>query len=159
VNFGRKVSNRVEALIDLTPMLDVTFNLLLFFVVTTNFDKNEDKEQQTPGIQVDLPRSSAQSIVNDDKDVNVWMTTDGAVYLDDQPVDLATLKQVFKERAGKDPSTLVVIKADEGVSHGRVVQVMDQAKTFGLSRLAIATEATDSDDEEVPAPAPPEPTP
>lgn len=149
MNFGRKgARSKVDALIDLTPMLDVTFNLLLFFVVTTNFATEEEQGQETPGIQVDLPRSSAQSIVNDDKDLNVWMTTDGAVYLDDQPVDLATLRAVFKERAGKDPSTLVVIKADEGVSHGRVVQVMDQAKSYGLSRLAIATEAKDEETEE-----------
>ena len=96
MNFGRKGGrSRADALIDLTPMLDVTFNLLLFFVVTTNFATEEEKGQETPGIQVDLPRSSAQAIVNDDKDLNVWMTTDGAVYLDDKPVDLATLRAVF----------------------------------------------------------------
>jgi biopolymer transport protein ExbD len=146
VNFGRQTVRRSEAAIDLTPMLDVTFNLLLFFVVTTSFEQDKAQEE-TPGIQVDLPRSSAQAIVNDDRDINVWMTTDGAVYLDEQPVDLATLRQVFRERAAKDPTTLVVIKADEGVSHGRVVAVMDQAKSYGLSRLAIATEAEGDEDE------------
>lgn len=144
MNFGRKSARRADAAIDLTPMLDVTFNLLLFFVVTTNFVQT----QQTPGIQVDLPRSSAQAIVNDDRDINVWMTADGAVYLDEEPVDVATLRATFRERASKDPSTLVVIKADEGVSHGRVVRIMDQAKSFGLSRLAIATEAGTEEEEE-----------
>lgn len=144
MNFGRKSARRADAAIDLTPMLDVTFNLLLFFVVTTNFVQT----QQTPGIQVDLPRSSAQAIVNDDRDINVWMTADGAVYLDELPVDAATLRATFRERASKDPSTLVVIKADEGVSHGRVVRIMDQAKSFGLSRLAIATEAGTEEEEE-----------
>ena len=93
-------------------------------------------------------RSSAQAIVNDDRDINVWMTADGAVYLDEEPVDVATLRATFRERASKDPSTLVVIKADEGVSHGRVVRIMDQAKSFGLSRLAIATEAGTEEEEE-----------
>jgi biopolymer transport protein ExbD len=149
VNFGRKNSRQSEALIDLTAMLDVTFNLLLFFVVTTSFDEQRDKaKEEMPGIQVDLPRSSAQAIINDDRDINVWMTKDGAVYLDEQPVDLPTLRQVFRERAAKDPTTLVVIKADEGVSHGRVVAIMDQAKSYGLSRLAIATEAEGDLEEE-----------
>jgi biopolymer transport protein ExbD len=123
----------------MTAMLDVTFNLLLFFVVTTTF--RQDEAQQSPGIQVDLPRSSAQAILADDKDLDVWMTADGALLVDDQPVDFAGLRAIFKDRAAKDPGTQVVIRADTGVSHGRVVAVMDNAKAFGLSRLAIATQA------------------
>ncbi|MEQ1566710.1 MAG: biopolymer transporter ExbD [Myxococcota bacterium] len=123
--------------IDLTPMIDVMFNLVLFFVVTTNFVQTE----QTPGIQVDLPRSSAQQVIQGEDDLDVWMTAEGAVYLNDEPVDFATLRAAFQARAATDPDTMVVIKADEGVAHGRVVRVMDLAKMFGLSKLAIATEA------------------
>lgn len=127
-------SRRPDPIIDVTPMIDIVFQLVLFFMVTTNF-------VQSPGIQVDLPRSSAQTVLSDDKDLNVWMTADGAVYVDDQPTDLAGLKAVFRARAAANPSTLVVIKADTGVTHGRVVAVMDQAKAHGLNRLAIATDA------------------
>lgn len=137
MNFRGKGRSREHPAIDLTPMLDVTFNLLLFFVVTTNFRQQDDRH---PGIQVDLPRSSAQTILSDDEDIDVWMKVDGSLYVDEKPVDLATLRQIFRERAQVDPTTLVVIKADTGVSHGRVVTVMDLAKAFGLSRLAIATQ-------------------
>lgn len=137
MNFRGRARGREIPNVDLTPMLDVTFNLVLFFVVTTSFVRAEEN----PGIQVDLPRSSAQAIISDDRDINIWMTDQGAVYVDEQPVDVAELRRRLRERAAADPDTLVVIKADEGVSHGRVVQVMDQAKTLGLSRLAIATEA------------------
>lgn len=133
-------ARRPDPMIDITPMIDVVFQLVLFFMVTTNF-------VQSPGIQVDLPRSSSQTVLSDDKDLNIWMTADGAVYVDDQPTDLAGLKAVFRARAQSNPSTLVVIKADTGVTHGRVVAVMDQAKAHGLNRLAIATDASAGGDE------------
>lgn len=125
---------RPDPVIDVTPMIDVVFQLVLFFMVSTNF-------VQSPGIQVDLPRSSAQTVLSDDKDINVWMTLDGAVFVDDEPVDVSALVDLFRDRGRADPNTLVVIKADTGVSHGRVVAVMDQARAQGLTRLAIATDA------------------
>ncbi len=127
-------ARRPDPLIDVTPMIDVVFQLVLFFMVSTNF-------VQSPGIQVDLPRSSAQTVLSDDKDVNIWMTVEGAVYVDDEPVTAERLRELLKSRARSDPNTLVVIKADTGVPHGRVVGVMDQARAQGLTRLAIATEA------------------
>jgi len=131
VRFAAK--RRPEPSIDVTPMIDVVFQLVLFFMVSTTF-------VSTPGFQVDLPRSSAQMVVADKDDVNIWMTMDGAVYVDDRPVDLDKLDAVFERAGERDPNTLVVIKADVGVTHGRVVTVMDMARTKGLSRLAIATE-------------------
>ncbi|MCB9688525.1 MAG: biopolymer transporter ExbD [Alphaproteobacteria bacterium] len=138
MRFTRR-GRRPEASVDLTPMLDVTFNLVLFFAVTTNFVQTE----QAPGIEVDLPRASSETVLSDDGDMDVWVAADGAVYLDDQPVTLAQLDEAFRARAAAKPSTLVVIKADEGVAHGRVVAVMDYARNRGLSRLAIATRVGD----------------
>jgi biopolymer transport protein ExbD len=126
--------------IDLTPMLDVMFNLVLFFVVTTNFQQDQE---QTPAIDVELPRSSAQTVINESTDLNLWVTAEGSIYIDEEPVDLAGLKAAMRERAAKGADSLVVIKADEGVQHGRVVQIMDLAKRYGLNKLAIATEASD----------------
>jgi biopolymer transport protein ExbD len=114
-------------------MIDIVFQLVLFFMVSTTFSTN-------PGIQVDLPRSSAQTVLSEDQDVNVWMTNEGEVYVDDAPVDINGLRQLFVARAKSDPNTMVVIKADTGVKHGRVVTVMDMARAVGLTRLAIATE-------------------
>lgn len=139
MNFSSRTKARSEPYIDMTAMLDVTFNLLLFFVVTTSF--RQEEVNQSPGIQVDLPRSSARAVLADDKDVDVWMTADGQIVVDEQPVDFAGLRRIFRERAAIDPNTMVVIRADTGVSHGRVVAVMDNAKALGLSRLAIATQA------------------
>ena len=122
---------RVASPVDVTPLIDIIFQLVIFFMVTTNFIT-------TPGIEVDLPRSSAQTILQEDNDLKVWVKADGQVMLDEQPASLGQLKQAFSD-ASRDAQ--VVIKADKDVDHGRVVQVMDLARSHGLSRLAIATEA------------------
>ncbi|MFK7930158.1 MAG: ExbD/TolR family protein [Myxococcota bacterium] len=127
------IARRADPLVDVTPMIDVVFQLVLFFMVSTTF-------KTAPGIQVDLPRSSQDVVVAEDEDLNIWMTLTGELYIDDVPVDIDGLTSRLERAAGRDPDTLVVIKADTGVEHGRVVQVMDLARAQGLTRLAIATE-------------------
>ena len=134
------VGRRPDPVVDVTPMIDIVFQLVLFFMVSTTF-------VTSPGIQVDLPRSSAQTVVSDDKDLQVWVTAEGSVYVDQQPVDAEALRQRLLSAARANPNTMVVIKADAGVSHGRVVAVMDQARAQGLTRLAIATDAGDDEAE------------
>ena len=136
MRFGR-ATRRVEPTIDFTAMLDVTFNLVLFFAVSTTFATSE----QTAGFEVDLPRSSADTVIAGDHDLDVWVASDGAVYVEEVAVDTAKLREIFSERAKRDPRTLVILKADEGVTHGRVVAVMDLARSYGLDRMAIATQA------------------
>lgn len=141
MRFASVSARRPDPVVDVTPMIDIVFQLVLFFMVSTTF-------VTSPGIQVDLPRSSAQTVLTEDKDIQVWMTAEGAVYVDEEPVDAATLRSLFLAGAKRNPNTMVIIKADAGVSHGRVVGVMDQAKAVGLSRLAIATDAGVGADEE-----------
>jgi biopolymer transport protein ExbD len=140
VRFASINGRRPDPVVDVTPMIDIVFQLVLFFMVSTTF-------VTSPGIQVDLPRSSAQTVLTEDKDIQVWMTAEGAVFVDEEPVDASTLRRIFVDGAKRNPNTMVIIKADAGVSHGRVVTVMDQAKAVGLSRLAIATDAQGGEDE------------
>jgi biopolymer transport protein ExbD len=146
VKFGSP--RRPDPLVDVTPMIDVVFQLVLFFMVSTTF-------VSTPGIQVDLPRSNSQTLQATDDDLNVWLSCvprggvacgSTELHLGSQSVTLAQLASAFQAAATEDLETLVVMKADQGVSHGAVVRVMDAARSTGLTRLAIATEA-DSDDE------------
>ncbi|MEL6348987.1 MAG: biopolymer transporter ExbD [Myxococcota bacterium] len=125
---------RDDSSVDVTPLIDIIFQLVLFFMVSTTFISS-------PGIEVDLPRSSAQTILQDDNDLEVWITRDGAVKVDDVAVDQAGLRARFEAARKKNPRTLVIVKADKDVDHGRVVAVMDMARSLGLGRLAIATEA------------------
>lgn len=127
-------SRRPDPLIDVTPMIDIVFQLVLFFMVSTTF-------VSAPGIEVDLPRANADMVLSEKEDLHIWMTSEGEVFVDDDPVDMASLRKRLVNAAETDPNTLVVIKADAGVSHGRVVSVMDLARGLGLTRLAIATES------------------
>ena len=136
MNFGAQ-RGRDEPVVDVTPLIDIIFQLVLFFMVSTTFITSQ-------GIQVDLPRSSADAILRESGDLRVKVTSDGAIYLDEDPVGWAVLRSAVADAARSDPSTLVVIKADKEVDHGRVVAVMDLARTYGLG-LAIATEANTED--------------
>lgn len=127
-------SRRSASVVDLTPLIDIIFQLVLFFMVSTQFISS-------PGIEVDLPRSSADTILKERDDLKVWVRADGTVYLNDAPVSGAQLREAMSSAAQRDPNTMIIIKADKNVDHGAVVRVMDTARTLGLSRLAIATEA------------------
>lgn len=128
------VRRRAELVVDITPLIDIIFQLVLFFMVSTTF-------VTTPGIEVELPRSSSDVILREKAEVRVWVTAEGSVLVDEQPVDWAGLEGAFRRAMQEDTATLVVIKADKSVGHGRVVAVMDLARSMGLSNLAIATEA------------------
>ena len=131
MNFRR--ARREETRVDVTPLIDIIFQLVLFFMVSTTFIT-------APGIQVDLPRSSSQTIFRDQQDLNIWVTDAGEVYIDQKAVSWETLDATLDSTFARDEDTLVIIKADANVDHGRVVTIMDLARGKGLSRLAIATD-------------------
>lgn len=130
-------ARRPDPLVDITPMIDIVFQLVLFFMVSTTF-------KTSSGIQVDLPRSSQEVVVAEQDDLQILMTLDGTTYLNDTEVTTEALKRLLEDVATADINRLVVIKADTGVEHGRVVEVMDLARGLGLTRLAIATEPDES---------------
>ena len=136
MNFSR--TRRVDPIVDVTPLIDIIFQLVLFFMVSTTFIS-------APGIEVDLPRSSADTVLRDQDDLSIWVGEDGAVYVDDKPVDFEGLKIALDVAAADNPNTLIMLKADRGVAHGRVVAIMDAARNRGLTQLAIATEIQASD--------------
>ena len=138
MNFSR--TRRVDPIVDMTPLIDIIFQLVLFFMVSTTFIS-------APGIEVDLPRSSADTVLRDQDDLSIWVAEDGAVYVDDKPVDFEGLKSALDVAAADNPNTLIMLKADRGVAHGRVVAIMDAARNRGLTQLAIATEIQSTDAE------------
>jgi len=121
------------ATLDLTPVVDVVFNLLIFFALSLNF------AAASRGIDVKLPTtSSAQSLQADQLTINITKTN--KTFLNDKPVsDLDDLKKKLKEKG--DPKALIVIRADNDVSHGHVVAIMDAVKIAGFNRIAIAVDA------------------
>lgn len=125
-------SKKDGSLLDITPVVDTVFILLIFFVLSLNFIS-------TPGIRVDLPKATAKEITPEKKDLRVVITSKNQLYLNEKPVDLKDLRDQFNKAARANRQTQILIQADQQVTHGKVVEVMDLARGAGLHRLAIVT--------------------
>ena len=119
--------------VDLTPMVDVVFLLLIFFMISTTFI-------ETPGLSINLPKSSAQQIKKEAQEVRVYLRADGEIFLEQQEIELSALIDRLNDYGDKAAATTFLLMADKDVRHGKVVQLMDSAKTAGFVKLAIATE-------------------
>jgi len=131
MNFRQK-NRKEEAHLDMTPLVDVVFNLLIFFMLSTTFIT-------TPGIKINLPEASSKELKAQEKEVRIALTRKGKVYLNRKLVSMDEVRKSLQQKARINPKMLVVIQADEQVTHGKVVQIMDMAKNAGLNKLAIAT--------------------
>jgi len=117
--------------LDLTPVVDIVFNLLIFFALSFNFAATSG------GIKVKLPSvSSAEPVKAEQLTVN--LTQDGQVYYNDKKIDIDDLPT--KLQGIEDKNSIVIIRADNSVPHGQVVQIMDIVKSEGFSKLAIAVD-------------------
>jgi len=117
---------------DLTPLIDVVFQLLIFFMLTTTFINVES------GVKVDLP-SGDFAAVNEKRNIVVTVTENNVLYLNNSLVDPNQLSEKVKNELDNNPNSLVVLEADQNVTHGKVVRVMDLIKKGGAERIAIAT--------------------
>ena len=125
---------RDDVELDITPLIDVVFLLLIFFMLSTSLSVS-------PGIKVDLPKASAEQVKKKKLTLRVAIVVGGRIYLEGKKLSLEALKKEFaKIGKRKNSDALVVIEADRKVYHGLVVKVMDAAKVAGLNKLAIATQ-------------------
>lgn len=114
--------------IDLTPMLDVVFIMLIFFIVTTSFIKES-------GVEIERPESSAAS-PRPDAQVLIAVTPEGAVWVDGKPVDVHRVGQQVADMLSDDGA--VVIQADRASTTGLLIEVMDRLKQAGVDQIAVA---------------------
>lgn len=129
--------------INVTPLTDIFLVLLLIFMVGSTMAvkkaKDDIKSEKSQGLKVNLPSGAAQEIDPGRKSIIVAIQKNGQLQVNGVAVAEADLDRYFQESFNGDADTQVVIKADAGVNHGRVVGVMERAKQVGLKRLAIAT--------------------
>jgi biopolymer transport protein ExbD len=120
--------------INLTPLIDVVFLLLIFFMVSTTFQREAE-------LSIELPEATTEAQENKDDPIEVVIDAGGRYYvngralLNKQP---KTIKQALQKAAGDRSSVPVVISADANTSHQSVVAVMDAARQLGLVRLTFA---------------------
>lgn len=141
----------IFAEINITPLTDVFLVMLIIFMVVSAAALHREKQErkrveeeveadQRAGLEVNLPSGVAQELDPGATSLVVTIPPTGSIVVNDQEIaDEAQLDNIFRRAFARNKDTQVVLKADTGVNHGRVVGVMERAKRVGLTRLAIAT--------------------
>lgn len=121
-----------ESVIDMTPMLDIVFIMLIFFIVTTSFVKESG---------IDINRPVAQSSQKKDKGNNILVaiTSNEEIWIDKRQIDLRALRANIQRLSSNNDETSVIIQADIESKTGLLVSVMDQIKMAGIQSISIAT--------------------
>jgi biopolymer transport protein ExbD len=120
-----------KARIEIIPMIDIIFFLLVFFMISTlSMTINR-------GLPVNLPKA-ASSQRDLRESVNITVTREGDIFLNKEPVTLQEISQRVQAGLERDPELLAVISADDQAIHGTIVDIMDKVRLAGISRLAIA---------------------
>ena len=126
-----------KARIEIIPMIDTIFFLLVFFMISTL------SMARYGGLPVNLPKAAtSQQTLSESAAVTI--TPDGKIAIDKREVPRAQVGEILKARLLKTPDLLVLINADEKVEHGVVVEVMDAARQAGVAKMAIAIKPKDS---------------
>jgi biopolymer transport protein ExbD len=120
-----------KARIEIIPMIDTIFFLLVFFMISTL------SMTQFKGMPVNLPKAAAGQQAPAES-AAITIDKDGRLFLNRQAVDKTALSEALKQQLVKNADMLVVINADDGVAHGQVVEVMDIARAVNVAKMAIA---------------------
>lgn len=121
------------AQINIVPMIDVIFSILAFFIISTLYLTRSE------GLPVNLPKA-ATAETQRTAQINVTVEPNGEIALNRQPLELNQLEEGVGQLIEPNSEAIVVINADEKVSHGRVVSVMDRLRRVKGAKLAIATQ-------------------
>lgn len=115
--------------IDIAPLIDMIFQLLIFFMLTSNF-------VMQPGIRVNLPKAVTSEMIKEES-IEILISAENITYLNGRVTTLQELKSTIRRVAKKNPP--ILIKADKRASLGRVVEIWDVCRDLGVSQINIAT--------------------
>ncbi|MES9860111.1 MAG: biopolymer transporter ExbD [Candidatus Thiodiazotropha sp. LLP2] len=119
-----------EQAINLTPLIDMVFILLIFFMVTSSFVKE-------PGVDVDRP-SAATATIKQQAAILIGVTDKGEVWIDKRRVDIRAVRANVERLHAENPEGAVVIMADREAPTGVVIRVLDQSRLAGVESVSIA---------------------
>ncbi len=125
--------------IEIIPMIDIIFFLLVFYMVTSQAI-SEDRRQN-----IELPSMSAQHDEAVAAEVTLGLDAQNHLTLDGQPITFADEAQKLAEAMSQKPQAMVVVRADRNALHGQVVRAMDIARQVGVRRFAIAGQPPEAD--------------
>ncbi len=130
-NFLSSVNTETdESGVDITPMLDVVFIMLIFFIVTATFIKEA-------GIDVDKPEA-ATAVVQEKASILIAIDAEDQVWINRRQVDLRSVRSIIERLHAENPKGTVVIQADRNSRNDTLVQVMDSSRRAGVYDIALA---------------------
>ncbi len=124
--------------VNLTPMIDVVFLLLLFFMVSTSFIRESS-------LKVDLPQATGEQLEAQEAPVDIVINADGEILINNLPVLVNSgddMRRALKTAVGDNTDPHIIISADAEAAYQRIVTAMDAAQSLGFSRLTLATRQT-----------------
>jgi len=136
MDFRGKKSRRMQIELNVTSFVDIIFNLLVFFILSTSFTTGAT----SAGLVVELPAAATadQKIVA--RDLVIALTKEGLTVVQGHAVAVDALPSILEDWRKDSPTGMVIIQADSEVIHGRVVEVMDKVKSEGIARVVIAAQ-------------------
>ena len=118
--------------INITPMLDLAYVLLVIFIIMTT--------ATVQGIKVNLPKASSQPSLAANKTKAISITADGTIYIDTFPVTMPELENLLRQYKAANPDLPVIIKADASIPYQRVVDVLDLVGRLEITQLGLVTQ-------------------
>lgn len=126
-----KKSNKLSTDINMAPMIDIVFQLLTFFMITSTFI-------QTASLNVSLPESKTSDSVPEQQNI-ITLYKDNTIEWNEQKTSLQELPNKLATLKQQNPDAVVIIQGDEGIEYGSLIAIMDQARNAGLNKLSLAT--------------------
>ncbi len=121
--------------LNMTPLIDVLFLFIIFFMLTGTFKRVGELELQLPDSDTAAPAEAGE----ESRSVELIVTADGGLLLGGESVEMPLLKQALVQRLGQDPGSRVLIKAEASVSHGEIVRLLDIVRDAGYAGVGIGT--------------------
>ena len=121
-----------DSSIDITPMLDIVFIMLIFFIVTTTFIKET-------GVEVNRPNAST-AVADERGNILIAITENNEIYIDKRLIDLRAVRANVERLKAENPEGSVIIQADKNSKTGLLVETMDQVRLAGVQNVSIAAE-------------------
>ena len=127
----RRQTAQLDTSIDIGPLIDIVFILLIFFMVTTTFVKDMTLELERP--------SASSSTMASSKAIRLFIDKAGDIYLDGEPIRVWLIQSKLRDLLSTSTQKSILVVIDEGVPSGKLVEVVDQARLAGATSVGVAT--------------------
>jgi biopolymer transport protein ExbD len=129
----RHAAREEETEINITPMLDIVFIMLIFFIVTTSFIRETGIDPQRP--------EAITAARQDRGNILIGISATGQIWMDKKQVELGVVRQMIEQARNESPESTVVIIADERSETGILIDLMDQVRLGGIMNISVAAQA------------------